>query len=78
MCKLEIQVSQIASAMGEREQGKLPSQPQVNSRPLEEAKAIIILRNRKAIDTKDGVDELCETFAFKKPTCSSKEKQVGE
>ena len=60
--KLEVQMSQLASAMHEREKNKLPSQPEVNpkfplnQRPHENVNAVISLRSGKHVDNHVGVE----------------------
>src|SRR4051812_28265936 len=48
--KLEVQVGQLANTMSQREQGRFPSQPEVNPRQHEELKAITTLRSGRMID----------------------------
>ncbi|KAM6557038.1 hypothetical protein CsatB_004057 [Cannabis sativa] len=66
LLKLETQMGQLATAVAEREKGKLPSQPIPNpksqyevstSRPTEEAKSISILRSRKIIEKPDYIPQ---------------------
>ncbi|WOG95312.1 hypothetical protein DCAR_0414626 [Daucus carota subsp. sativus] len=58
--KLEVQLSQLASALCEREKNKFPSQPEVspkfplNQRPPENVNAIISLRSGNLVDNKVG------------------------
>ncbi|XP_050157542.1 uncharacterized protein LOC126631460 [Malus sylvestris] len=54
--KLEVQVSQIASALNEKEIGKFPSQPEVNPKNQEHIKAIT-LRSGKTIETEGAKKE---------------------
>ena len=50
--KLEIQMGQLASTVNQREPGRFPSQPEVNPREHEHAKAITTLRSGRLIDNK--------------------------
>ncbi|CAL2280276.1 unnamed protein product [Prunus armeniaca] len=50
--KLEVQVSQIANIVNEREKGKLPSQPEINPRGQEHIKAIKTLRSGRTYEAR--------------------------
>src|SRR3954463_2317177 len=50
--ELKMQVGQLASNMSQREPGRFPSQPEVNPREHEHAKAITTLRSGKIVDNK--------------------------
>lgn len=52
--KLELQMGQIATTLSTREPGRFPSQPEVNPRKPEQAKAMITLRSGKVINNKVG------------------------
>src|SRR3954466_14442926 len=52
LSKLEIQVGQLANNMNQREQGRFPSQPEVNPREHEHVKAVTTLRSGRIIDNK--------------------------
>src|SRR3954470_13160468 len=52
IAKLEMQVGQLANTMSQRETGRFPSQPEVNPREHEQAKAITTLRSGRLIDNK--------------------------
>ncbi|WOG86434.1 hypothetical protein DCAR_0205638 [Daucus carota subsp. sativus] len=77
--KLEAQLSQLASALCEREKNKLPSQPEVNpkfplnQRPPENVNAIISLRSGNQVDNKVGehVNENEESIPKQNPSLSS-------
>ncbi|WOG92300.1 hypothetical protein DCAR_0311563 [Daucus carota subsp. sativus] len=77
--KLEAQLSQLASALCEREKNKLPSQPEVNpkfplnQRPPENVNAIISLRSGNQVDNKVGenVNENEESMPKSKPSLSN-------
>src|SRR5436189_1971690 len=56
LSELKMQVGQLASNMSQREPGRFPSQPEVNPREHEHAKAITTLRSGKIVDNK--VDHL--------------------
>src|SRR5438270_496725 len=50
--KLEVQMGQMASTISQREQGRFPSQPDVNPRQHGKLKAITTLRSGRMIDNK--------------------------
>ncbi|CAL9020190.1 unnamed protein product [Prunus brigantina] len=57
LTKMEIQLGQIADSLNQREPGKFPSQPNVNPKHHEQAKAITVLRSGKVFDNKVGNEE---------------------
>jgi hypothetical protein len=69
IAKIETQIGQIASHLGEREKGKFPSQPMPNPKALtienssnsthghEQVQSIVTLRSRRQVDNKVGQEE---------------------
>lgn len=72
--KLEVQVSQLANAIHEREKNKFPSQPEINpkfpinQRPHENVNAIISLRSGNKVDNHVGVESPEENESNVEPT----------
>src|SRR5436190_1054415 len=71
--KLEVQMGQMASTISQREQGRFPSQPEVNPREHEQLKAITTLRSGKIIDNNVG-----ETRAQEEKELHEEDARVNE